>query len=200
VGFRSNSGAHWVILPSPQTQGPAPNAAVRSWKAKESSKLQTAITMLRMEDPSHPLLSEPGFQVAEPRATKGSEVSAPRARGKGDLFAHTGTGFGAITIGHPGIYSSPEKIVHATGRPLGNNNHQGVVRESRSKAGLRTGYSKIMWVNTSATTRTEAVNFANGKVGKAGYSFNWSANKVIEAKSYNCSQLVWAAFKKQGAC
>lgn len=51
-------------------------------------------------------------------------------------------------------------------------------------------------VSSTSSQRIRAKDFALAKRGKP-YNTNFAFNKTVEDSKYNCSQLVWAAFKKQ---
>lgn len=166
-------------------------AGLDSWGAKGQSRAETAIQMLHQLEPENPAY---GTASITPQSGGSSgRIPLPRGRGGGDVFAHVGT-----TLGHAGLWASDTNYaIHATGEPRGNGKFEGVVRESRSQVLLYRNASELMWVNTSATVRNRAVSFAQNRVGYA-YNFDWFRNKKIYDSVYNCSQLVWAAYKTQG--
>lgn len=57
--------------------------------------------------------------------------------------------------------------------------------------------AKKQKVDTYQSRRDSAANWAYGKRGKA-YNYVFYDNKYIESTVYNCSQLVWAAYRKYG--
>lgn len=175
------------------------NEAIRSWKASDGSSYDAAIFLLGAKSPKHPLVVKAKSKLRSSGKKNQGTVQVPVGRGAGDLFAHTATGAGPIRTGHVGMWSTKQQVVHATGFPLKNGKKEGVVVQDRKIVKLYRGASSLMWVNTSNSRRSSAVNFAKSKAkAKAGYNDNYVRNKVINAKSYNCSQLVWAAYKRLG--
>jgi Uncharacterized distant relative of cell wall-associated hydrolases len=58
----------------------------------------------------------------------------------------------------------------------------------------------IYRVKTTAAIKQAAVNFAIAQVGKS-YDFQWlipPGGKEIDGSTWYCSELIWAAYKKQG--
>lgn len=95
-----------------------------------------------------------------------------------------------VSHGHSGIYSSTTKIVEAPGTGK-------TVRQTSATSLKVARGAKKQTVNASSTVRTSAAKFAVGKVGKP-YNTNFAFNKTVNASKYNCSQLVWAAFRSAG--
>lgn len=93
--------------------------------------------------------------------------------------------------GHNAIYYSSCGLVHAPGP------NKTVARVSSTYS----VYSHPDYVahirspkNVTSTQRSQAGSFANSKVGLP-YNLKFYANRVVNSTSYNCSQLVWAAWR-----
>lgn len=99
------------------------------------------------------------------------------------------------TTDHVGLYRSGTEIVHAPGLKK--------TVEIRAAKGIKAPTkTQLMMVNTkndgatriSYTQRKAAADWAATKKGKK-YNSNFAFNKKINSSKYNCSQLVWAAWK-----
>lgn len=116
-------------------------------------------------------------------------VKLGRANRTGDVFySPASTLF--ISHGHSGIFYSTTSIVEAPGSGK-------TVRRISSLTRKVGKGAKKQTVHLSYSTRKKARSFAYGKRGKA-YNKNFAFNRNIESSKYNCSQLVWAGFKKYG--
>lgn len=130
-------------------------------------------------------------QSAAPKSSSsGGDKSArlPNAT-TGDIF------WWDSTTDHVGLYSTAQEIVQAPGRGK-------VVQILRAGSVQAPRKTTLMFVNTkddgstriSSTARNKAASWAKSKKGKP-YNSNFPFNKSINASKYNCSQLVWAAWK-----
>lgn len=115
----------------------------------------------------------------------------------GDLFFSAAVSYHVVPHGHVGIFvekndpSDPryQKTVEAISPKRGVELVDGMTRRGVCKP-------RYLSVNTDNTTRERAVAFAKSKEGK-GYNnyFMITAIGPADQESYNCSQLVWAAYK-----
>ena len=115
---------------------------------------------------------------------------------RGDVFYSKAVRARIINHGHNGIFVSqgnadPRKIstVEAVGADSG-------VQLLRGSERLGVCQPTYLSVNTDNSTREQAASWAESKVGK-GYESNFAATRIgnIDRDSYNCSQLIWAAYK-----
>lgn len=111
------------------------------------------------------------------------------AAAQGDIF------WSDSTTDHVGIYSKATEITHAPGR----GKSVSIEKIGHAKAPAHT---ELILVNKrddsririAPSARARAAGWARKKEGKA-YNSNFAFNKKINASKYNCSQLVWAAWK-----
>lgn len=135
---------------------------------------EARLSMVRTSDPS-----------------PGDEMLLPQPRGAGDIF-FSEAATARVSHGHNGIFVSTTHSVEALNPEKG-------VREVDNTAdgGRKMRSPQMLWVNTSATIRADAVKFAKSRVGFA-YNKNFAFNKDVNGNDpggYNCSQLLWAAYK-----
>jgi uncharacterized protein YycO len=112
------------------------------------------------------------------------------AQRKGDIFTAPATTLW-IQHGHTGIYYTTATIIEAPG--MG----QVVKKTSASSIYVDPGAHKL-YVTTTQAKRNAAADWAATKLGY-GYNLFFADNKNVEDDVYNCSQLVWAAYKKKAA-
>jgi len=110
------------------------------------------------------------------------------AQRKGDIFTAPATTLW-IQHGHTGIYYTTATIIEAPG--LG----QVVKKTSASSIYVDPGAHKLV-VSTTQTKRNAAADWAATKLGY-GYNIFFADNRNVDDDVYNCSQLVWAAYKKK---
>lgn len=115
---------------------------------------------------------------------------------RGDVFYSKAVRAGIINHGHNGIFVSqgnadPRKI--STVEAVGAERGVQLLRGSERHGVCQPTY---LSVNTDNSTRDRAASWAESKVGK-GYESNFATTRIgnIDRDSYNCSQLVWAAYK-----
>ncbi|HEY5853766.1 MAG TPA: hypothetical protein VIW24_06845 [Aldersonia sp.] len=120
----------------------------------------------------------------------------PRARPAGDLFySDPATGIpivpGQYEHGHNGIHVTQADTVQAL------DPDRGAQLVSGSDPNRRLYNPQLMEVMTDDSMRGRAVQYARTRVG-SGYNKNFAFNrrdwKDGEVGTYNCSQLVWAAY------
>lgn len=136
--------------------------------------------------------------------TSGESVGEERAASvklahstKGDIWFSEAT-TSLYRHGHVGLYQSSSVIIEARG------NGYKVAPRKTSDITAKSG-DMILGVSSAANGRTrisskvrdEAVNFANSKQGRE-YARTLD-NKKCGNHDYNCSQLVWCAFKQSSA-
>ncbi|MDO5749755.1 MAG: hypothetical protein Q4P78_00935 [Rothia sp. (in: high G+C Gram-positive bacteria)] len=105
----------------------------------------------------------------------------------GDVFYSSNSTFG-IQHGHTGIYDSSFSYVEATSP------HIRRVNAYWAEAPAPAFKYYVGW-DRQSPNKYKAANFAAAQVGK-GYNWFFWNNKTIYASTYNCSQLVWAAYKQ----
>jgi uncharacterized protein YycO len=105
---------------------------------------------------------------------------------KGNVF-YTDAKTGKINHGHVGIYYSDKEIVESTAK-------YGVRRKKAKETEVSPG-AVIQSVSTSTKKRNAAANWANSRVGKDDYSYNFATNRHTDHYGdKNCSKLVWSSF------
>lgn len=121
-----------------------------------------------------------------PRGFFDKNISAGKAERVGDIFYSSNSTIG-IPHGHTAIYVSHDTYVEAT-TPY--------VRlvQANMKEAPRPVYKYYVGWAWQSPNKYKAANFAKSKIGKSYNYFFWN-NKTVHANSYNCSQLVWAAYK-----
>lgn len=115
-------------------------------------------------------------------------VKLGNATRKGDLFVSPASTL-FIDHGHTGIFYSTKTIVEAPG----------VGKKSRSAlaANITVGKGAVkQYVKASQTNRNKAANYAYNSMRNKPYNTSFANNKYVPASSYNCSQLVWGAYKR----
>lgn len=107
---------------------------------------------------------------------------------KGDVFwSPAATLF--IQHGHSGIYYSKAVVVEAPG--LGKNSWSIYAKSVRVGSGTQKQH-----VLTTQKNRDAAANYAYRYMRNKPYNNVFFDNKHVPSSSYNCSQLVWGAYKK----
>ena len=164
-------------------------------RAKESLEFTTStynpaqnqINTYALNDASTPATSCDKSEFAPP----GNERT-----NRGDVFYSKAVRARIINHGHTGIFvtqgnADPRKIstVEAVGADSG-------VQLLRGSERLGVCQPTYLSVNTDNSTRDQAASWAESKVGK-GYEKNFATTRIgkIDRDSYNCSQLIWAAYK-----
>lgn len=122
---------------------------------------------------------------ATPALSGGGTIALAPSWYKGDIFVSSA---GLLWFGHAGIYTSTTVIVHAPGL------NQYSLAEWYSSVGVGSG-SVGQYVSTSQTARNNAGNFAYNYLRGKPYNTNFWSNKYVSSSAYNCSQLVWAAYR-----
>ncbi|MFW0118818.1 hypothetical protein ACN08Y_02695 [Rothia sp. P5764] len=117
------------------------------------------------------------------------KVAMGKARYVGDVFYSSNSTAG-IQHGHNGIYIDLYNYAEAPG--LGKKVAKVHAWEVASPA---PAYKYYVGWNRKSPNKQKAADFARSKIGKAGYNYKFYDNKRVQAGSYNCSQLVWAAYK-----
>lgn len=107
----------------------------------------------------------------------------------GDFFYYPVSTLG-INHGHVGIYRGPKRIVEAANANLG---VRRILAEDRNVPKAKTW---LFWVDTSFAKQEAAAAWADAKVGAAYRSWTATKNKYYSAP-FNCSQLIWGAYKQQ---
>ncbi|KAB1502748.1 hypothetical protein F7230_06955 [Corynebacterium sp. 320] len=115
---------------------------------------------------------------------------------RGDLFYSKAVRYKVINHGHNGIFVTSGKAdAEEIATVEAVSPEKGVQRLVGKE---RIGVCKPVYlsVNTDNSTRERAATWAESKVGK-GYQSNFATTRIgkIDRDSYNCSQLVWAAYK-----
>ena len=121
-----------------------------------------------------------------PRGSSDKNISAGKAERVGDIFYSSNSTMG-IAHGHTAIYVSQYTYVEATTPYVRKVN----ANEKEAPSPVYKYYVGWAW---QSPNKYKAANFAKSKIGKSYNYFFWN-NKTVHANSYNCSQLVWAAYK-----
>lgn len=142
------------------------------------------------------------YEERSDNASAGCDLVPPgnAATKRGDLFysVATTTFKGKVNVnhGHNGIFvkegptARDIETVEAVGPEEGVQRLSGKNRKGVCKP-------RLLRVKTDDATRNAAASFAESKVGK-GYNSNFWSTRIgpLDKQSYNCSQLVWAAYKR----
>lgn len=116
------------------------------------------------------------------------KVALGTARYIGDVFYSSNSTAG-VQHGHNGIYVTSTSYVEAAG--IG----KVVVKLNALAANAPApAYKYYVGWNKQSPNKIKAANFALSKLGKR-YNVAFFNNKFINSDTYNCSQLVWAAYK-----
>ncbi|TYL45712.1 hypothetical protein FXB39_17250 [Nocardioides sp. BGMRC 2183] len=124
-------------------------------------------------------------------------VKMPKGKYPGDFFYYPSSTLG-INHGHVGLFRRSRLVVEAANKKTG-------VRKIRtSKRRVPDNETFYFWIHASGQTDEEdfvdqlaAAKWGRARVG-ADYRPWWmSTNKSLKAP-FNCSQLIWAAYKKRG--
>jgi len=121
-----------------------------------------------------------------PHSGGGGNIQLGNAVRKGDIFVASAGIFGAY--GHTGIYVSKGIIVHAPG--LGQVSRYDYANDFEVGSGAVKQY-----VKTTQANRDAAANYAYDYMRGKPYNIFFAGNKHVPADTYNCSQLVWGAYK-----
>jgi uncharacterized protein YycO len=106
---------------------------------------------------------------------------------KGNIY-YTDSYTGGINHGHVGMYYKADGIVEATPDKKG----VGTVKATKRK--VYKG-AVIQSVSTSTSRKNAAADWAYNRVGKDGYSYNFTTNRLTgHYGDKNCSKLLWSAF------
>lgn len=116
------------------------------------------------------------------------KVAMNASRYIGDVFYSSNSTAG-IQHGHNGIYYRTTHYVEATGFK------EGITKVyAGAPVAPAPAYKYYVGWNRQSPNKIKAANFALAQVGK-GYNGAFFNNKKIVSNTYNCSQLVWAAYK-----
>lgn len=114
------------------------------------------------------------------------------AQRKGDMFYYPSETYG-FNHAHIAIYRWRGSVVEAANASLGVRKIT-VADRNRKTQGVPKGQTYILAAYTSTFTQREAAaSYANAQVGQ-DYRSPYSPNRKMSAP-YNCSQLVWAAYR-----
>lgn len=107
---------------------------------------------------------------------------------KGTFFYQPASTLG-LPHGHIGMYFTPTQIIESA------NPTDGVRIASVADRKVASG-SRIMYVyGLTETQNSVAANWAFTKKGNE-YNYNFALNRMCGTSAFNCSQLVWCAFKE----
>lgn len=116
-------------------------------------------------------------------------VPAVPAAYRGDFFYYPSSSAG-INHGHVGVYRWRKVIVEAANKDVGVRKIDVALRK------FKEGKTYILWVDTSFAKQEKAADWTAGRIG-AKYRSWWSTSNKYVTGPFNCSQLLWAAYKKQ---
>lgn len=120
-------------------------------------------------------------------SASGTAVKLTDSKNRGDIFVSPASTL-FIKHGHTGIYYTTKTIVEAPG----------LTQKSRSIAAKDVKVAKgtvKQSVTTSQSNRDKAASYAYNNMRNKFYNANFAANHSVPADLYNCSQLVWGAYK-----
>ncbi|MDD7585653.1 MAG: hypothetical protein SPK00_11785 [Corynebacterium glucuronolyticum] len=120
----------------------------------------------------------------------------------GDVFYSVAISARVLNHGHAGIFVS-DYVPNPDPRKAGAWTVEAVNKErgvQKLNPARRIGVCRpfLMKVKADPAVQQRAVEFAKSKDGKAGYNINFPMTRLYpyDTDSYNCSQLVWAAYMK----
>lgn len=117
----------------------------------------------------------------------GGNVPLGDAANKGDIFVSPASTL-FVQHGHTGIYYTAKVIVEAPGA--------GKKSMYASASGKTVGKGTVkQHMSASQANRDKAANYAYNNMRGKDYNANFAFNRSVPAKTYNCSQLVWGAYK-----
>ncbi|MFT3942860.1 MAG: hypothetical protein QM705_03440 [Ancrocorticia sp.] len=117
----------------------------------------------------------------------GRSVKLGNATARGDIYVSPAS-TSVIEHGHTGIYYSTSQVVEAPG--------SGALSKSiTANDRWVQGGTEKQHVKTTQANRNKAADYAYNKMRSRPYNVNFVNNRVAPAASYNCSQLVWGAYK-----
>ncbi|WP_028594472.1 hypothetical protein [Paenibacillus assamensis] len=132
------------------------------------------------------LLSQPEDVIAYGSPVDGGTIQLDPSA-KGNLFYQPAS-FAGVEHGHVGLYYTPSTIVESSSPKYG------VILAAVADRKVKSG-ARIMQVNVTSTAQNHsATEWAKGKVG-LDYDIQFFHNRFCNVNSFNCSQLVWCAFK-----
>jgi uncharacterized protein YycO len=106
---------------------------------------------------------------------------------KGNIY-YTASYTGGVDHGHVGMYYTSNDIVESTP------DKKGVGTVIAKKRRVYKG-AVIQSVNTTTHKKNAAADWAYNRVGKDGYSYNFTTNRLTSHYGdKNCSKLLWSAF------
>ncbi|WP_337913160.1 YiiX/YebB-like N1pC/P60 family cysteine hydrolase [Paenibacillus arenosi] len=109
---------------------------------------------------------------------------------KGHIFYTPATSYKVFNHGHVGMYIARNQIVEAA------NPDDGIIKSTLGSRKVDK-HSKIQYVtSTTYTQDSNAADWAGGKT-TGSYNKNFAINRSCGGTSFNCSQLVWCAFKEK---
>ncbi|MFF3021571.1 YiiX/YebB-like N1pC/P60 family cysteine hydrolase [Gottfriedia sp. NPDC057948] len=107
---------------------------------------------------------------------------------KGQIY-YTASQTAYLNHGHVGMYYSAEKVVESVPKV-------GVRKLDYLKRLVDKGDAQVKSVNTTTAKRNAAADWANSRVGKDDYSYNFANNRnTSHTGDKNCAKLVWSAYK-----
>ena len=131
--------------------------------------------------------AKPDHEMLGKENTRAYRVALGAPRYVGDVFYSSNSTLG-IQHGHTGIYDSSSSYVEATSP------HVRRVNAHWAEAPAPAFKYYVGW-DRQSPNKYKAANFAAAQIGK-GYNWFFWNNKTVYASTYNCSQLVWAAYKQ----
>jgi uncharacterized protein YycO len=107
---------------------------------------------------------------------------------KGQIY-YTGSQTAYLNHGHVGMYYNAETVVESVPKVGVRNLHY-------LKRLVDKGDAQVKSVNTTTANRNAAADWANSRVGKDDYSYNFANNRnTSHTGDKNCAKLVWSAYK-----
>lgn len=168
-------------------------AALEELATEQGASLETVAEQVAAESRANTTATtagQPGTSVQNKPQSGGGQrlVAMNAARYTGDVFYSSNSTVG-IPHGHNGIYYNASYYVEAAGRAEGVKTTWAGARVAPAPA-----YKYYVGWNRQSPNKIAAANFALAQVGKP-YNLAFFNNKKVYSDKYNCSQLVWAAYK-----
>ncbi|MDR1791005.1 MAG: hypothetical protein LBR20_05030 [Propionibacteriaceae bacterium] len=123
------------------------------------------------------------------RSSGGGTVTLANANQIGDIFISPASTL-FIEHGHTGIYYAKSSIVEAPGL----NQKSRAIGAGKVKVGKGTVLQYVRGIQS--VDAAKAGKYAYDKLRNKPYNTHFASNKDASGSSMNCSQLVWAAYKK----
>ena len=152
--------------------------------AKSMGTSETEVIDLALNELEQTIAEEQG--VSRLRGGSSGNRYLTSADRKGDIFYTPSSTLG-IQHGHVGIYYAKNRIVES----IPSTGVRNITHTSRNVE----NHAVMQLVNTTQAKRNAAADWANSRVGKDAYSYNFVTNRqTAHTGAKNCSKLLWSAY------